>query len=354
VALTGLSANTFHYEGIYMANFSIFMRFSQETATRLYDNLSDKPYCSNDFTYGLKIRPKKTAFSRYAYLQLNNHWSDTYLIFDVDRSGAALAWDDADILAPTFITINRQNGHAHLVYELITPVWKNASEKPIKWLKSIKRDLTEILGADTGFTGLISKNPNHSRWDVLDFGGRNELVELSESAEVALLRSPRPPKALHDKFTGEGESNFLFNGGRFYGYWIGRQCANWDELRDRLSTHLSNLCISRNEPIRRRRIEYMAKYIADWVWPRRDNFGRSGRHRRKTTDEELLKIRRDNASKTVEIKRAATEEKIKKAIDKFLREGRRITKAAIAREAKVNRSTVYEYSHLFEFEKVSD
>jgi hypothetical protein len=96
------------------------------------------------------------------------------------------------------------------------------------------------------------------------------------------------------------------------------------------------------------RIEYLAKAIADWVWPRRDHFGRSGQHRRKTTDEELLKIRSDNAYKTAEIKQAATEEKIKKAMDQFLREGRRITKAAIAREAGISREAVSRYySHLF-------
>jgi hypothetical protein len=324
------------------------MQFSPETKARLYANLSPKPYCTNNFQkQGLLIRPKEQAFT-YAYLQLNNHWSDTYLIFDVDRPGAALAWEDAEILAPTFVTINPSNWHAHLVFELITPVWKQGSEKPIKWLNAIKKGLTEILGADPGYTGLISKNPNHKRWDVLDFGGRHELVELSESAEMYQRRSNRTLKALQDQFAAQGESNFLFNGGRFYGYWVGRQCANWDELRDKLATHLEKLCISRSAPIRKRRIEYLAKAIADWVWPRRDHFGRSGQHRRKTTDEELLKIRSDNAYKTAEIKQAATEEKIKKAMDQFLREGRRITKAAIAREAGISREAVSRYySHLF-------
>ena len=331
-----------------MANFSIFMGLSQETRDRLYSNLSDKPYCSNNpQKQGLLIRPKQTAFT-YAYLQLNNHWSDTYLIFDVDRLGAALAWDDADILAPTFITINRSNGHAHLVYELFTPVWKNASDKPIKWLKSIKRDFTEILGADAGFTGLISKNPNHKRWDVLDFGGRNELVELSESAEMYKRRLDRKPLALQDQFALEGESNFLFNDGRFYAYWVVRECASCDELLDKVSLHLENACFHRNEPIRRRRIEYMAKYIADWVWPRRDHVGRSGQHRRKTKDDEELRERQaQSGHRTNEIRKAATEAQIRKAVDKFLREGRRITKAAIAREAGISREAVSRYySHL--------
>ena len=330
-----------------MANYSIFMRFSAETRERLYANLSPKPYCTNHFQkQGLLIRPKEQAFT-LAYLQLNNHWSDTYLNFDVDRAGAAWAWDDADILAPTFITINPQNGHAQLGYELITPVWKQGSEKPIKWLKAIKKGLTEILGADKGYTGLISQNPNHPRWEILDFGGRHELVELWETIEV-YRRYNDPPLPVQEQMNLHGESNFLFNDGRFYGYWVVRQCLTHSALCDKLSPHLENCCIKRGEPIRKRQIDYYTKYIADWVWPRRDKLGQSGRHERKTTDEELKQIRSANALKTAEIKRAATEEKIRKAIDKFLREGRKITKSAIAREAGVSRQAINRYySHLF-------
>lgn len=328
-----------------MANYSIFMRFSAETAARLYDNLSDKPYCSNDLTYGLKIRPKKTAFSRYAYLQLNNHWSDTYLNFDVDRAGAAWAWEDADILAPTFITINPKNGHAHLVYELITPVWKQGSEKPIKWLLAIKKGLTEILGADFGYRGLISKNPNHQRWEVLDFGGRHELVELWETAEVG-KKYATPPKPVQEKINLSAQSNFLFHDGRFYGYWVVRQCTSLSQLCDKLSVHLENCCIKRGEPIRKRQIDYYTKYIADWVWPRRDKLGQAGRHERKTTDEELKQIRSVNAHQTHEVRKAATEEKIRKAFDKLIRAGKKLTKAAIAREAGITRQTLDRFQHL--------
>lgn len=92
----------------------------------------------------------------------------------------------------------------------------------------------------------------------------------------------------------------------------------------------------------------VAQSISQWTWERRENFkNRSGRHRRKTTDDELKKIRSVNAHSTNEIRKAATEAKIKKAVDKFLREGRKITKAAIAREAGISREAASRsYSHL--------
>ena len=70
----------------------------------------------------------------------------------------------------------------------------------------------------------------------------------------------------------------------------------------------------------------------------------SGRHRRKTKDdEELLARQVQSAHNTAEIKRAATEEKIRKAMDQFLREGRKITKAAIAREVGISREAIQRY-----------
>ena len=57
---------------------------------------------------------------------------------------------------------------------------------------------------------------------------------------------------------------------------------------------------------------------------------------------------RVGAYKTASIKRAATESKIKQVIDTFLREGRRITKSAIAKEVGISREAVSKcYAHLF-------
>jgi hypothetical protein len=61
---------------------------------------------------------------------------------------------------------------------------------------------------------------------------------------------------------------------------------------------------------------------------------------------ELKKIRSVNAYNTHEIRKAATEAKITKAIDKLLRKGRKTTKAAIAREAGITRRTLDKHQHL--------
>ena len=54
------------------------------------------------------------------------------------------------------------------------------------------------------------------------------------------------------------------------------------------------------------------------------------------------------AHQTNEIRKAATEEKIKNAVDAFLRAGRKITKSGIAREAGISRESASRYhAHLF-------
>ena len=193
---------------------------------------------------------------------------------------------------------------------------------------------------------MTTKNPNHPRWRVLDFGGYNELVELSEAVEMYKRRT-NLPRPMQEQANQHGESNFLFNDGRFYGYWIVRKCATHSVLYDRLKEYLERRSIERREPSRKRHIDYMVKYLTDWIWQRRDRLGRAGRHKRKTTDEELKEIRTANAYSTHEIRKVATEEKIRAGIDKFLRAGKRISKASIAREIGISRQAIFRYySHL--------
>ena len=329
-----------------MINYNIFKHFSAETKNRLYSNLPDKPYCSNDLSKGLRIRTKKVAFERYIYIQLNKYYAICYLTFDVDRLGAVEEWEEADLPPPTFIIVNLENFHAHLIYELITPVllWENARQKPIEWLNAIRRAFTEALRADAGYNGLITKNPNHPQWEILDFGFQYELTELSDSV-IIQARHFQPTKGFREDFAQEGRNNFLFEVGRFYSYQKKDDCKNQDTLQSVVFTHINNVNYTEFPiPLSYNEVRHIAKSIAKFTWKNRNTI--SGGYERKTTDEELKKIRSSNAHQTAEIKRLATEEKIKKAIERFLREGRKITKTGIAREAGITRQTLDRYQYL--------
>ena len=59
------------------------------------------------------------------------------MVLDVDRDASWYAADEDGLPAPTFIAINRQNGHGHLAYGIATPVrpehWNGRRALPTIW-----------------------------------------------------------------------------------------------------------------------------------------------------------------------------------------------------------------------------
>lgn len=119
-----------------------------------------RPYCSDDLADGLRIRPLQTAKNR-RYLQINPPTQQHYLVFDVDRQGAAFAWEDCNLAPPNYAAINPKNGHAHLVYKLAEPVATSEHGRlaPLRYLAAVERGYRIELGADAGYSGLITRNP---------------------------------------------------------------------------------------------------------------------------------------------------------------------------------------------------
>jgi len=337
-----------------VGNYNISFELSESTQSRLFHNLPERPYCTNDLSHGLSIKRKSIAFS-HAYIQLNTPWAIMYLNFDVDSKDAPLAWEYAELPIPTFIVADPYSNHAHLTYEFYVPILigENARRKPIQWLIAIKRVFTIALRADRHYVGLLAKNPNHYYWRVIDTGARYELVELWEAigaqeANEALTTSRHiaPPDDT------EGRNTFLFHSIRIFSYTIAHDCLNKPELYDKVLVALINRNIIEfpDNPLPENELRHTAKSISGFTWRNRHNItGQGGRHKRKTENAEDLRERQiQSAYSTHEVRKAETEAKVKKAIDAFLRTGRKITKAAIAREAGISRVAVSkDYSYLF-------
>ena len=309
---------------------------------RFFSNLPLKPYCTNDLSYGLKIRPKQSAI-RMSYIQPNFPFIIIYLMFDVDRDEAGASWIDAGLPKPTFIVVNLANGHAHLIYELLTPVllWENASPKPIAYLDAIRRAYAQVLGADLGYSSLITKNPSHRTWYTFAYSLQYELWELAEY--VTLSNSHyKPFRGIREDYAALGRNCTLFEVGRFHAYDRVYGLNGQDELYAVVYGYISKYNATEfSESLSEREVHGIAISISKWTWERRENFsGRSGRHIRQTTDSELKKIRSVNAYNTHQIMNAATEEKIRKAIDKALRKGIKPTQANIAKLSLLSLKTV--------------
>lgn len=57
------------------------------------NNLPQKPYCADELSFGLKIRPAETAIKK-RYLQYNKPTDLRWFVYDVDRPTAHFDWND--------------------------------------------------------------------------------------------------------------------------------------------------------------------------------------------------------------------------------------------------------------------
>ena len=144
-------------------------------------HLPDKPWCS-DSEHGAYPRVLPVAAAkRRRYIQPQPPWLRVWLVFDVDRDAAWCAADEVGLPAPTITTINRRNGHGHLLYGVDTPVrlehW-NGRRGPANYLADVERAMTARLRADPLYSGFTCKNPLHRHWTTLHHDHPYSLGEL--------------------------------------------------------------------------------------------------------------------------------------------------------------------------------
>lgn len=233
---------------------------------RFSDHLITHPHATNDLSAGSRPRRKVVALTQ-RYIALN-HRLCRYLALDVDRKGAAFAWDDANLPTPSIITINTENGHAHLLWELLAPVatTESARKRPMEYLTAIRAAYCEAADADRGFAGYLTKNPFHSEWRALFTHKRYDLAELAEWCDV------RPRLRLIDTSAG-GRNTTLFETVRQWAYrnarnapcsevWLREIEAQAIALNDEFPASL---------PVNE--VRNTARSIAKWTWARRYDFG---------------------------------------------------------------------------------
>ena len=175
-----------------------------------YERLPKKPYCA-DFLGFTLIRGRDAA-SLKQYIQVNHPNYHHFIVIDIDREGAVLAWNDANFHAPNLSVKNRKNAHAHLIYFLKFPVCTTAFEnlKMIRYFAAVESALTEKLGGDQGYAGVLTKNPCHSAWDTTVWN-EDYFYTLDELADSLDLKGhPRKNEAA---------------------IGVGRNCQTFEEVR---------------------------------------------------------------------------------------------------------------------------
>lgn len=239
--------------------------------TQLFiERLPKKPYCTNQLGI-LSVRDQQRAL-KHSYLQHDSPDAVSTLIFDIDRPGAAYAWEDAGLPPPHWIAVNPENGHAHLAYQLASPVCRTDAARalPLRYLAAIERVLANRIGADMGYVGLITKNPLHRDWVVLWHShapySLGYLAEFCPDGELfGYQRTPAP--------VGLGRNVYLFDTARQWaysairGYWQPNGLDRWaSAVREHLDGLNFGLDAAAGGPLPDSEIKAMARSVARWTW----------------------------------------------------------------------------------------
>lgn len=182
------------------------------------ERLPRRPYCTDDLAAGLLIRARVQAL-QHAYIQPNPPCLLFWLVFDVDRAGAGLAWELAELPPPSWIALNPENGHAHVAYGIRVPICLTDAGRPevARYAAAVDLAYLAALAADESYGRLICKNPCHPHWRVWLPAGDVRLYDLGELAEYVDLAVYRDRRR-HLPGIGLGRNCTLFDRLRHWAY----------------------------------------------------------------------------------------------------------------------------------------
>lgn len=181
------------------------------------DRLPHKPFCIDEYGAGEKWKIRRIDHAlRYRHIQPNAPTVIFRLVFDIDRPGAAFAWQDCNLPPFSWAATNPVNGHAHASYEISIPInFLDSTTKAARLLIAMESAIGARLKADRNYTGQLCKNPIHTDWRTIEFNANPySLAELAEWVDEELRTAKKRQPEL------EGES-----------YCIGRNFTMFEKLR---------------------------------------------------------------------------------------------------------------------------
>ena len=227
----------------------------------------------------MRILPVAAALRR-PYIQPNAPELHFRLVFDVDRAGGALAWDDAVLAPPSWTAIDTTNMQPHIGYEIAVPIGKgpNHRQKPMRLLAAIESAYCDALQADPSYAGVLCKNPLHEQWQTTVWNPNPyDLPTLADYVDLTRFNDRRR--------TTEWEA-----------YGLGRNCLIFEKLRRWAYAHVDEFRLSGAEassawlsacyeralkynhafvgysagknsgPLNAREVSFIAKSVSKWTW----------------------------------------------------------------------------------------
>ena len=238
------------------------------------DRWPRRPYCTDDFECGVRVLSFKQALTK-TYIQANPPHMRVWSLYDIDRPAGGLAWEDANLPPPSWATVNKANGHAHLAYGLRAPVLTasmEARQAPLRYLNAVEAAFRAKLGGDDGFSGLITKNPAHPLWWTLK--GPELAYDLEDLADWVDLDKFKARQGVKVAEVGLGRNVTIFD---FVRLWAYKKVREYKGLQGGFvywQKSVYDRCLARNadfgQPMDSREAYQIAKSVAKWTWNRFD------------------------------------------------------------------------------------
>lgn len=232
------------------------------------ERLPHRPYCTDDLSAGLAIRPLQTALER-RYIQYNPPAMINWLVYDIDRPYPGFESEWRMVAPPNIVVINPRNQHSHYLYGIAAGVSTTSAsrEKPRRLLSAIDEAYCHDLDADRGFARLICKNPLSAAWQVHLL--REDLYDLCELAEYVDLdaAAERIRKTPREHRSGLGRNCSLFDSLRSWAYrWVGEYARlSFDKWLQEVHARAEKLNTF-TSPLPASEIKATARSVAKWTW----------------------------------------------------------------------------------------
>lgn len=233
-----------------------------------------RPYCTDDFKSGVHIKSLKQALTK-VYIQANPPYLRVWSLYDIDRPAGGLAWEDANLPPPSWTTVNKSNGHAHLAYGLRAPVLTSSMEArqaPLRYLNAVESAFRSKLKGDDGFSGLLTKNPAHPLWWTLK--GPQLAYDLNDLAQWVDLDNFKACQGVKVAEIGLGRNVTVFDFVRLWAYKKVREYKGQQGGFVYWQKAVYDRCLNRNadfiQPMDTREAYQIAKSVAKWTWSRFD------------------------------------------------------------------------------------
>ena len=229
------------------------------------------PLASDDLHAGVYRQARGEAMHR-RYIETNPRALSNLLVVDIDHEDAALRtmWN-RQAWWPNAVVENPSNGHAHAVWALNEPITRTeyARRKPLAFAAAVTEGLRRSVDGDTGYSGLLTKNPAHDDWDAL-WCNSDRLYDLDELAEHLTEGGYMPPvswkRSKRRNSVGLGRNCSIFETARTWAY---REIRNhWFDsagLHDAISAHVHELNAEFPEPLPASEARAIAASIHRWI-----------------------------------------------------------------------------------------